>query len=65
MVYPVRVPSSPYPVGPLIKFLSLLVAWVVFLDTFHTAAATYMLWEFVVPNFGKPEIFVHLPWSVS
>jgi len=43
-------------------YTRLLVAWVVFLDTFHTAAATYMLWEFVVPNFGKSEIFVHLPW---
>jgi len=43
-------------------YTRLLVAWVVFLDTFHTGAATYMLWEFVVPNFGKPEIFVHLPW---
>jgi len=43
-------------------YTRLLVAWVFFLDTFHTAAATYMLWEFVVPNFGKPEIFVHLPW---
>lgn len=40
----------------------LLVVWVFFLDTFHTAAATYMLWEFVVPNFGKPEVFLHLPW---
>ncbi|KAF9788213.1 hypothetical protein BJ322DRAFT_1047759 [Thelephora terrestris] len=43
-------------------YTRLLVAWVVFLDTFHTAAATYMLWDFVVPNFGKPEVFVHLPW---
>jgi len=43
-------------------YTRLLVAWVLFLDTFHTAATTYMLWEFVVPNFGKPEIFVHLPW---
>ncbi|KAF9648463.1 hypothetical protein BDM02DRAFT_3096478 [Thelephora ganbajun] len=43
-------------------YTRLLVAWVLFLDTFHTAAATYMLWEFVIPNFGKPEIFVHLPW---
>jgi len=24
-----------------------------------------MLWEFVVPNFGRPEIFVHLPWPYS
>jgi hypothetical protein len=43
-------------------YTRLLVLWVMFLDTFHTAAATYMLWEFVVPNFGKPEIFVRLPW---
>jgi hypothetical protein len=43
-------------------YTRLLVAWVLFLDTFHTAAATYMLWEFVVPNFGNPEIFTHLPW---
>jgi hypothetical protein len=43
-------------------YTRLLVAWIFFLDTFHTCAATYMLWEFVVPNFGKPEIFVHLPW---
>jgi hypothetical protein len=43
-------------------YTRLLVLWVFFLDTFHTASATYMLWEFVVPNFGKPEIFVHLPW---
>jgi len=43
-------------------YTRLLVAWVFFLDTFHTAAATYMLWEFVVPNFGKPEIFLDLPW---
>jgi len=46
----------------LTNFPRLLVGWVFFLDTFHTAAATYMLWEFVVPNFGNPEIFLHLPW---
>jgi len=43
-------------------YTQLLVGWVFFLDTFHTAAATYMLWEFVVPNFGNPLIFFHLPW---
>jgi len=43
-------------------YTRLLVAWVFFLDTFHTSAATYMLWEFVVPNFGKPEILVNMPW---
>jgi len=43
-------------------YTRLLVAWVCILDTLHTAAATYMLWEFVVPNFGNPQVFVHLPW---
>lgn len=62
MVYPVSAYPRSRPERSLTDFLRLLVAWVVFLDTFHTAAATYMLWEFVVPNFGNPAIFVHLPW---
>jgi hypothetical protein len=62
MVYQVRTLSRRWVEEALTDFLRLLVAWVFFLDTFHTAAATYMLWEFVVPNFGNPAIFLHLPW---
>jgi len=35
------------------------------LDTFHTAATVYMLWDFTVDNFGKYEIYRSLPWTYS
>ena len=62
VVHPVRALSRCQAEEVLTNLPRLLVGWVFFLDTFHTAAATYMLWEFVVPNFGNPEIFLHLPW---
>jgi hypothetical protein len=34
-----------------------------FLDTFHTLATVWMLWDFTVDNFGNLGIFTHLPWA--
>ena len=33
-----------------------------FLDTFHTLATVWMLWNFTVDNFGNLGVFGHLPW---
>lgn len=33
-----------------------------FLDTFHTFATVWMLWDFTVDNFGNLAVFAHLPW---
>jgi len=46
-------------------FTRLLVMWCVFLDTWHTAVTAYMLWDFTVINFGKYDIYQHLPWTYS
>ena len=35
---------------------------VMFLDTFHTLATVWMLWDFTVDNFGNLAVFAHLPW---
>lgn len=43
----------------------LLVVWCMVLDTFHTSSTTYMLWDFSVDNFGKLDIYTHLPWTYS
>jgi len=40
-----------------------LVYWITALDTFHTGCTVWMLWDFTVPNFGNPEIFVKVPWT--
>lgn len=39
-----------------------LIFWVMFLDTFHTFATVWMLWNFTVDNFGNLTVFAHLPW---
>ncbi|KAA1467058.1 hypothetical protein DENSPDRAFT_812490 [Dentipellis sp. KUC8613] len=39
-----------------------LVGWVMLLDTFHTAASVYMLWDYVVINFNNPAILNAAPW---
>ena len=39
-----------------------LVAWVMLLDTFHTAASVYMLWDYVVTNFNNPAFLSAAPW---
>ncbi|TFY82838.1 hypothetical protein EWM64_g1174 [Hericium alpestre] len=44
------------------KLISFLVAWVILLDTFHTAASVYMLWDYVVTNFNNPAILSAAPW---
>jgi hypothetical protein len=46
-------------------FTRLLVFWCMTLDTFHTAATAYMLWDFTVDNFGKYEIYRSPPWTYS
>jgi len=40
----------------------LLVAWVMILDTVHTACTIYMLWDFTVSNFGNPAVFTKSSW---
>jgi len=35
------------------------------LDTAHTAATAYMLWDFTVAHFGNFEIYRSLPWTYS
>ena len=39
-----------------------LVAWVMLLDTFHTAASVYMLWDYVVTNFNNTAFLSAAPW---
>lgn len=44
------------------KAIQVLVAWVMLLDTFHTAASVYMLWDYVVTNFNNPAFLSAAPW---
>ncbi|KAF9645649.1 hypothetical protein BDM02DRAFT_3203188 [Thelephora ganbajun] len=46
-------------------FTRLLVLWCMILDTTHTAAVTYMLWDFTVDHFGNYKIYQSLPWTFS
>ncbi|KDQ52344.1 hypothetical protein JAAARDRAFT_40237 [Jaapia argillacea MUCL 33604] len=39
-----------------------LVFWVCTLDTFHTAASCYMLWDYVVTNFNDLQVLSQAPW---
>jgi hypothetical protein len=52
---------------PVITFahcftVRLLVAWIMILDTFHTACTIYMLWDFTVTNFGNFAVFTRSSW---
>ncbi|THH17028.1 hypothetical protein EW146_g3708 [Bondarzewia mesenterica] len=44
------------------KLIQILVAWVMLLDTFHTAATVYMLWDYVVTNFNNSAFLDAAPW---
>lgn len=42
--------------------INVLVNWVFILDTFHTIALCYMLWEYTVTNFNNPTYLLTADW---
>ncbi|KAF8901315.1 hypothetical protein CPB84DRAFT_1777556 [Gymnopilus junonius] len=42
-----------------------LVGWTFLLDTFHSGALFYMLWAYVVTNFGNPIFLTAVLWPFS
>ncbi|KAH9475548.1 hypothetical protein JR316_0012663 [Psilocybe cubensis] len=45
--------------------IRLLVAWTLLLDTFHTSALSYMIWEYVVVHFNDPSFLSTVLWPFS
>ncbi|PPQ94920.1 hypothetical protein CVT25_004406 [Psilocybe cyanescens] len=45
--------------------IRLLVAWTLLLDTFHTCALLYMIWEYAVVHFNEPAFLATVLWPFS
>ncbi|KAI0958254.1 hypothetical protein AcV7_004126 [Taiwanofungus camphoratus] len=43
-------------------WIKLLVYWMFTSDTTHTVSTVYMLWYYVVDNFGNVDILTTVPW---